>query len=599
MKFIGILKLLKIKNVTAKNFMSVGNNLQAVTFDTDSLTLVLGHNLDLGGDGSRNGTGKTTIINALSYALYGEALTNIRKDNLINKTNGKGMITTVDFEIKGTEYRIERGRRPNVLKFYIDGNESADNEQQGDMRETQKDIERVIGFPHNMFKHLIALNTYTEPFLSMKTNDQRDMIEQLLGITEISSKAEVLKELLKSTKDSIKDEESRIQAVQNANKRIESSIKDIESRSKAWGRLKGDKVHGLQTSLDTLEHTDIKAELDCHRKIVDINEKQSKLTALKTDLTTRTTSMNRSDIKLTTLEANLTKALEGVCPTCEQGTAHLSTHEKYTDDLSEEIKEEQRYNVELVDKIREITSTIKTLGNIPETPITFYNKMEDALQHKHNVETLQAQIEEKIKEENPYVEQVDQLRTSGIEEVSYESINDFTSLKEHQEFLHKLLTSKDSFIRKKIIDQNLQYLNYRLNYYLEKLGLPHDVKFNSDLTVDITEYGRDLDFDNLSRGERNRLILGMSWAFRDIYESLNQPMNLMCIDELVDSGMDTTGVENALAVLKKMGRESNKNVFLISHKEELQGRVNNVLYVVKEGGFTSYSNDIEILDENT
>ena len=579
--------------------MSVGNNLQAVTFDTDSLTLVLGHNLDLGGDGSRNGTGKTTIINALSYALYGEALTNIRKDNLINKTNGKGMITTVDFEIKGTEYRIERGRRPNVLKFYIDGNESADNEQQGDMRETQKDIERVIGFPHNMFKHLIALNTYTEPFLSMKTNDQRDMIEQLLGITEISSKAEVLKELLKSTKDSIKDEESRIQAVQNANKRIESSIKDIESRSKAWGRLKGDKVNGLQTSLDTLEHTDIKAELDSHRKIVEINAKQAKLTALKTDLTTRTTSMNRSDSKLSTLEGNLTKALEGVCPTCEQGTAHLSTHEKYTDELHEEIKEEQRYNVELVDKIREITSTIKTLGNIPETPITFYNKMEDALQHKHNVETLQAQIEEKIKEENPYVEQVDQLRTSGIEEVSYESINDFTSLKEHQEFLHKLLTSKDSFIRKKIIDQNLQYLNYRLNYYLEKLGLPHDVKFNSDLTVDITEYGRDLDFDNLSRGERNRLILGMSWAFRDIYESLNQPMNLMCIDELVDSGMDTTGVENALAVLKKMGRESNKNVFLISHKEELQGRVNNVLYVVKEGGFTSYSNDIEILDENT
>ena len=577
--------------------MSVGNNLQAVTFDTDSLTLVLGHNLDLGGDGSRNGTGKTTIINALSYALYGEALTNIRKDNLINKTNGKGMITTVDFEIKGTEYRIERGRRPNVLKFYIDGNESQDNEQQGDMRETQKDIERVIGFPHNMFKHLIALNTYTEPFLSMKTNDQRDMIEQLLGITEISAKADVLKELLKQTKDNIKEEELRIQAVANANKRVESSIKDIESRSKAWARNKEDKVAGLQTSLDTLEHTNIKEELDSHRKIIDINEKQTKLTTLKTDLTTRTTSMNRSDSKLVTLEANLESAKAGVCPTCEQGTAHLDTHEKYTADLEEEIKEEQRYNVELVDKIRDITSGIKQLGNIPETPITFYNNMEDALQHKHNVDTLQEQIEEKIKEENPYVEQVDQLRETGIEEISYELINDYTSLKEHQEFLHKLLTSKDSFIRKKIIDQNLQYLNYRLGHYLEKLGLPHDVKFNSDLSVDITEYGRDLDFDNLSRGERNRLILGMSWAFRDIYESLNQPMNLMCIDELVDSGMDTTGVENALAVLKKMGRESNKNVFLISHKEELQGRVNNVLYVVKEGGFTSYSNDIEILDE--
>jgi ABC-type glutathione transport system ATPase component len=223
--------------------------------------------------------------------------------------------------------------------------------------------------------------------------------------------------------------------------------------------------------------------------------------------------------------------------------------------------------------------------------------MEDALGHMHNVTTLKEQIEEKIKEQNPYTEQVEQLKVNGMEEISYDLINEQTYLKEHQEFLHKLLTSKDSFIRKKIIDQNLQYLNYRLGHYLDKLGLPHDVKFSSDLSVEITEYGRDLDFDNLSRGERNRLILGMSWAFRDIYESLNRPMNLMCIDELVDSGMDTTGVENALAVLKKMGREANKNVFLISHKEELQGRVNNVLYVIKEGGFTSYSNDIEILEE--
>ena len=237
------------------------------------------------------------------------------------------------------------------------------------------------------------------------------------------------------------------------------------------------------------------------------------------------------------------------------------------------------------------------LGELPETPITFYNNMEDALQHMHNVETIKSQIDEKIKEQNPYTEQVEQLKENGMEEISYDLINEQTYLKEHQEFLHKLLTSKDSFIRKKIIDQNLQYLNYRLGHYLDKLGLPHDVKFSSDLSVEITEYGRDLDFDNLSRGERNRLILGMSWAFRDIYESLNRPMNLMCIDELVDSGMDTTGVENALAVLKKMGREANKNVFLISHKEELQGRVNNVLYVIKEGGFTSYSNDIEILEE--
>jgi ABC-type multidrug transport system ATPase subunit len=123
--------------------------------------------------------------------------------------------------------------------------------------------------------------------------------------------------------------------------------------------------------------------------------------------------------------------------------------------------------------------------------------------------------------------------------------------------------------------------------------LPHDVKFSADLGVEITEYGRDLDFDNLSRGERNRLILSLSWAFRDVYESLNHPMNFLCIDELLDSGMDSVGVEAGLSILKKMNRDQGKNIMLISHKEELVGRVGNVLTVIKEGGFTAYNTDTE------
>jgi DNA repair exonuclease SbcCD ATPase subunit len=591
--------MIKIKDLTVKNFMSVGNQTQAVDFNKEQLTLVLGENLDQGGDdsGSRNGTGKTTIINALSYALYGDALTNIRKDNLINKTNAKGMIVTVDFEINGIEYRIERGRRPNVLKFFVNGSEAADDEQQGDSRETQKDIEKIIGFPHNMFKHLIALNTYTEPFLSMKTNDQRDMIEQLLGITEISSKAEVLKEKLKETRDKIKEEEQRITAVNNANERIGKNIQEIELRGRAWAKNKEDKVHQLQTSLDALQQTDIDAELENHRQATEINQKYTQIQSVQNEVKQLTTSLKRNDGNLATLVKNIKLANEGICPACEQSTAHLDTHEEYTKDLETKLAEEKSYSEELKTKLSTCEKQLIDLGELPETPITFYNNMEDALGHMHNVTTLKEQIEEKIKEQNPYTEQVEQLKVNGMEEISYDLINEQTYLKEHQEFLHKLLTSKDSFIRKKIIDQNLQYLNYRLGHYLDKLGLPHDVKFSSDLSVEITEYGRDLDFDNLSRGERNRLILSLSWAFRDIYESLNHPMNFLCIDELIDSGLDGVGVENALSILKKMSREQNKNIMLISHREELQGRVNNVLYVIKEGGFTSYSNDIEILEE--
>jgi DNA repair exonuclease SbcCD ATPase subunit len=211
------------------------------------------------------------------------------------------------------------------------------------------------------------------------------------------------------------------------------------------------------------------------------------------------------------------------------------------------------------------------------------------------VTNLEKQLVSKQAEQDPYTEQIAEMQEKGVEEISYDVMNELTNLREHQEFLLKLLTNKDSFIRKRIIDQNLSYLNARLGQYLDRIGLPHTVKFNNDLSVSITELGRDLDFDNLSRGERNRLILSLSWSFRDVWESLYQPINLLFIDELVDSGMDSSGVENALAILKKMSRESNKSIWLVSHKDELAGRVNNTLHVVKENGFTSYNTDVEIV----
>ena len=585
--------MLNIKNISVKNFMSVGNNAQGVRFDDKNLTLVLGNNLDLGGDGSRNGTGKTTIINALSYALYGEALTNIRRDNLINKTNGKGMIVSCDFELSGNEYRIERGRRPNVLRLFVNGTEQDDQEQQGDSRETQKEIEKIIGFSHEMFKHIVALNTYTEPFLSMKNNDQRDMIEQLLGIQELSEKALTLKEKMKDTRDGIKEEEIRINAVKDGNARMEKNIQELESRSNAWERNKTVKLEEMADALEQLKEIDIDSEIAKHNTIVEIKDHEANLNVLASNLSNTENSINRSNTKLTELNDNLLKAKDGVCPACGQDTAHLETHEEYTAELVEKISEEKEYYDGLIIKKNDLNDGIVTLGPLPDKPATFYKTLEEALTHRNNVDNLIQSIKDKNDEENPYIEQIESMKNTGIQEISWDTINELTSLKDHQEFLYKLLTSKDSFIRRRIIDQNIAYLNHRLAHYLDAIGLPHDVKFNSDLSVEITEYGRDLDFDNLSRGERNRLILSLSWAFRDIYESLNHPMNFLCIDELIDSGLDGVGVENALGILKKMSREQKKNIFLISHREELSGRVNDVLYVIKEGGFTSYNPDTE------
>ena len=263
---------------------------------------------------------------------------------------------------------------------------------------------------------------------------------------------------------------------------------------------------------------------------------------------------------------------------------------------TKELEDAQAYLDEISDKLQGIFHDLNEIGDINGRPTTFYETIREAYDHRNNVGNLRTALENKQQETDPYQAQIDELSTTALQEIDWSPVNDLTNYKDHQEFLLKLLTNKDSFIRKKIIDQNLTYLNNRLTYYLDKLGLPHQVLFQNDLNVEITQLGQDLDFDNLSRGERNRLILGMSFAFRDVWESLYQNVNLLFIDELIDSGMDTAGVESSLAVIKKMGRERDKNVFLISHKDELIGRVNHLMKVVKENGFTSYENDIEIVE---
>jgi DNA repair exonuclease SbcCD ATPase subunit len=243
----------------------------------------------------------------------------------------------------------------------------------------------------------------------------------------------------------------------------------------------------------------------------------------------------------------------------------------------------------------EYRAILKEIGELETCPVTQYDTIEQAYNHRNTVESLQKELISKNEEQNPYDDQIEELKNTALQVINWDVVNELTKIKDHQDFLYKLLTSKDSFVRKKIIDQNLAFLNQRLTHYLDKIGLPHIVEFQNDLSVIITQLGQDLDFDNLSRGERNRLILSMSWAFRDVWENLYHPINLLFIDELVDSGMDASGVESSIALLKKMTRERDKNVFLISHRDDLTSRVNHVLRVIKEGGFTSYSNDVEIV----
>ena len=592
--------MIKIKNLTVRNFMSVGNQTQAIDFDRGQLTLVLGENLDLGGDdsGARNGTGKTTIINGLSYAIYGQALTNIKRDNLINKINQKGMLVTISFEKHGVEYHIERGRKPNLLKFSINGQEQELqdlDESQGDSRETQKAIEDVFGMSHEMFKHILALNTYTEPFLSMKAADQRSVIEQLLGITLLSEKAENLKEQIKQTKDAITSENTKIETIKASNERIQQSIEALERKQKMWNDQKESSLENILKSIDRLMQIDIEEEISNQRALVEWNKNKKEKDNLNSLIAKQTAALEKEQKVLSKLEKELISLADHKCHACGQ-ELHDDKHEEMLVAKAQQVEESKGSINEHLEELSTLNEAMALLGELTACPKVTYDNLEEALNHKNTLDGLERDATIKEAEENPYDDQILELKNTAVQEIDWNNLNKLVRVKDHQEFLHKLLTNKDSFVRKRIIDQNLAFLNQRLTHYLDRIGLPHIVEFQNDLSVIITQLGQDLDFDNLSRGERNRLILSLSWAFRDVWENLYHPINLLFIDELVDSGMDASGVESSIAVLKKMTRERNKNVFLISHRDDLTNRVNHVLKVIKENGFTSYSNDVEIIE---
>lgn len=586
--------MLVIKNITIKNFMSIGAVSQSVDLTSGGLTLVLGENLDMGGNGNRNGCGKTSIVNALSYALYGQALTNIKKDNLINTVNKKNMVVSVEFEKDGIKYRIERGRKPNFFKYYVNDESVTDStggdEAQGENKDTQKDIDAVLGVSYSMFRHIVCLNTYTEPFLSMGAARQREIIEELLGITLLSQKAENLKEQIKQTRAHIEREEFQLATIRNANQRILSAIQDQQDRIRNWDQNQADQAQQLQAALDQLSQLDIDEEISAHNQ----NAMRRELLAHERNLQTQVISERRHHNQLLNQQQNLIQQYAQLtdhnCPMCGQ-QMHDHKHHQLMQDLESQIAtndHECTASGERLHKLNQEMSEVQSgLQLLPEQSTT-YTDLALALDHKNSMQGLERELQKLLEQTNPYVEQMQSLN-SALQDVDYEQLNSLTVLRDHQEFLLRLLTNKDSFIRKRIIDQNLAYLNHRLSEYLNHLGISHTVKFSNDLSVEINYMGQDMDFANLSRGESTRVILSLSWSFRDMFENMHTGINFMMIDEILDQGTDQSGVEKALEILKGMARDRNKNIFLISHRDDLMNRCDGTLAVIKENGFSSFS----------
>ena len=539
-------------------------------------------------------THNTTIVNAISYSLFGKTISPIkRQDAIVNYKNKKNMLVTIEFTVNGQYYKIERGRKPNILKFIRYDNDSEVDilNSLGENADTQRFIEQTIGITDSVFRQIILMNTYSKSFMDSPAAKQREIIEEILGINVLSKKAEVIADKIKELKNDFDKESVRIETLIESNKRIERNIQQLVTKRDDWNNQHEKKFNDLRQSLEDLQQIDIKQEIDNHDYNKDLDETLSKIDYIEKEISANKKLRENSIQTLYRYNEQLESFEKNVCPTCDQ-TIEDGSHEKHIENLKNDIqrvlKEVDEHDKNLKE-YQEVIDSVSDYKNMDKKP-TYYRNIKDAYNHETLIKNIEDNIEQLKQEYNPYESQINELKSgeTGIQELDYTNYEKLEKELKHSKFLQKLLTNRDSFIRKRIIDQSLPYLNKRLPIYLENLALRHRIEFDSDLTFSIEDMGEEVDFGNLSRGEQNRVIIALNLAFRDLYENLVGPINILFIDELLDFGIDTIGAINGIKLLKSLNRDKGKSVFLITHKEELQEYVEDVLFVKKEGGFTTF-----------
>lgn len=584
--------MLKINKLTLKNFMSFGNVEQEIVIDTNTLTLILGENRDITNVSHvadfRNGAGKSCLCSALSYVLFDKPIGNVKKDNLINKINEKNMEVSVEFEKNGNTYRIVRGRKPNILKLYINGDDV--ESQQGEIHDTQEEINEIIGMSYDLFNMIIIMNGTDIPFAQRKVADQRSIIEELLRITQLSEKADSIKEKINDISKNVEMEEFKINTIKEINEKTINQLDKLEKMSAKWNKEHNQNITDLTKALSDLMEIDIEQELAIHEIIEEISRINSEITNLDKEKKQYKNSLTDIDSKIKRKQSHIDKAnIEKKCYAC--GQAIDENHSDMIDTMNKELSDMELKKKDIQKSIGDIDEKLvplhESVDDIPDIDNPFYKSKKEAWSHDESIKVIKAELEKEMDASNPYDEQISSIRNESMQEVDDSVIASLNEEKQHYEFLHKILTGKDSFVRKRIIEQSIKFLNQRLSYYVEEIGLPHKVKFESDMNISIDLMGKLYDYDNLSRGQKTKLNIGLAFAFRDVFENLHFPINTLMVDEVIDNGMDGAGVDNSINIMKTMTRELKKSVFVISHKEEVKPKANRTMNVIFENSFSS------------
>lgn len=609
--------MIEFIEITLRNFLSFGNTTTAIDLTGEHITVIMGINHDTGGEDSRNGTGKSAIVDALSYVLYGKTLRDISNAKLVNKMarKGQGMLVTLDFKTKNGYYRIERGESPSKLKLFKkdldDDNDilSRDGrkfvyEITRNKNETTEEISELIGFDLTLFEFLIANTTESQAFMKLPEAKRRSIIEHLMGLNLLSERAAELKEDRKELKKKVVAEESSLQATQQANMRITRQVEELQRKAKAWETEHDRRIKQLKKDMDTYGNIDIEEQVEILSLIKELKEESEQTYHEKRDVYMKLREaeveyksimgmidMARNDLEKLLREKE--KLDNGTCPTCGQNWTPDHDHMKNVED---DIAENQAIVESSNELIAESKGKLDTLESKHESLDKDLREKKNASMEAEqllgpfksmtDVTRAQTFLEESAKilkqteeEKNPFLDTIADLNTDAIKKIDRTTVDSIINDVLHYDYLIELLQSKDSFLRKSVINRWLPQLNIRINHYLDIMELPYTVRIEDDLSMEITSFGEDFSFGNLSKGQRQRVTIAVNFAFQDLFETTNHPINVLFVDELLDNGICQRGAAQAVKALQEITERKHKRVMLITHRQDISDQIDDMILV--------------------
>jgi len=570
--------------------MSYGNVPTLVLLDRPGTTFISGEDLDRteSGEGS-NGVGKSVVLNALTFAVYGKPVSNIHKDKLVNFVNKRHMEVVVDFEKNNVHYRVTRARKmkPGAAGNYVILEENGEDKTLDSVGNTNRKIEKIMGMPYELFVRIVAFSATNTPFLDLPVRshyqaNQTDIIEELFDLKSLSEKATLLKQRIADVNTAIETHNRRIELLEGEHERHHKQLTSAKRRVADWEKQNQQDIVEIQEKLKRLEGVDFDEQRGLYDLLDKINEN------LRSALELQRSVERRLDTHNATVESKtseLTHLREERCPYCLQAYQNVDVKIRETEkDLRNANNEIRELTVEL-NNVNGLIEGYAATSKSTKSRITV-NDLDELMKIKSNSDHYQKRVVELKNANNPFIEPLQELQDVKLEPIDMKPVNQLQEKLAHQKFLLKLLTKKDSFVRKVLLEKNIPFLNQRLTHYLGELGLPHNVEFTHEMTASISMFGRPLDFGNLSNGQRARVNLALSFAFGDVLQSMHEQVNICMLDEVLDVGLDAVGVHSAARMLKHKARDEHLSIYIISHRDELDSAFDHRMTVQMSKGFS-------------